>query len=78
MAKKEDALIELLSMASPQILEKLILHFAASHPDVRRECFDYLKARVSVSKALENKSEGEIVLAELFPDISIGDAPKRR
>jgi hypothetical protein len=70
--KKGDALSELLSTASHEVLSKLIVRLAAQHPDVRRECFDFLKSRVSVSKALVQRSEGEAVLAlwyELAPDL---------
>jgi hypothetical protein len=75
MAKKRnkaDALAELLEAASPKVLTALISALAARSPDVRRECFDFLKTQVSVSKALEERSEGEIVLAlwsELAPDL---------
>jgi len=71
--KKEDALVELLTAASPKVLTDLILELAADRPNARRECFDFLKTHVSVSKALEERSEGEIVLAlwsELAPDLS--------
>lgn len=70
--KKGDALDELLAVASSEILTELILEIVAQWPDVRRECFDFLKSRVSISKALEKRSEGEIILAlwsELLPDL---------
>ncbi len=70
--KKGDALSELLSTASHKVLSKLILELAAEYPDVRRECFDFLKSQVSVSEALVQRSEGEAVLAlwsELAPDL---------
>jgi hypothetical protein len=70
--QKEDALVELLKVASSAVLSDLILELATNRPDIRRECFDFLKTRVSVSKALEKRSEGEIVLAvwsELAPDL---------
>ena len=75
MAKKPkngDALAELLSAASPKILSKLILKLATEFPNIRRECFDFLKTQVSVSEALVKRSEGEAVLAlwfELAPDL---------
>ncbi len=71
--KKEDALGELLTVASSKVLTDLILRLAAERPDVRRECFDFLKMHTSLSKALKKRSEGEIVLAlwsELAPDLS--------
>jgi hypothetical protein len=75
MAKKpkpKDALNELLAVASSEVLTDLIWQLTIGRPDVRRECFDFLKTRVSVSKALGKRSEGEIVLAlwaELEPDL---------
>ena len=71
--KKEDALAALLKVASSNVLTDLILQLAEGRPDVRRECFDFLKMHASLSKALEKRSEGEIVLAlwsELAPDLS--------
>lgn len=71
--KEEGALAELLAVASTDALTDLLLQLAAERPDVRRECFDFLKTHVAVSKALEKRSEGEIVLAlwaELVPDLS--------
>lgn len=50
--KKGDALTELLSAASQKVLSQLILRLATEFPDVRRECFDFLKTQVSVSEAL--------------------------
>ncbi|MDF1590216.1 MAG: hypothetical protein P1P89_01775 [Desulfobacterales bacterium] len=61
--KKTDVLAELLAVASSRVLTDLVLKLAAGRPDVRRECLDFLKTHVSVSKALEKRSEGEIVLA---------------
>jgi hypothetical protein len=70
--KKGDSLTELLSAASHKVLSKLIVELATEFPDVRRECFDFLKSQVSVSEALIKRSEGEAVLAlwsELAPDL---------
>ena len=67
---KRDALAELISAAPPKVLSDLILNIASQSSDVRRECFDFLKSRVSVSKRLEEKSEGEIVLA-LWSDLEL-------
>jgi hypothetical protein len=50
--KKRDVLADLLAVAPPDVLTDLILELAAEWPDVRRECFDFLKSHVSVSKAL--------------------------
>ena len=75
MAKRQkptDALNELLAVASPEVLTDLIRQLTIGRPDVRRECFEFLKSQVQVSKALKGKSEGEIVLtlcSELLPDL---------
>lgn len=72
-SKKIDALSEMLAAASPAVLTDLILQLAMEAPEVRRKCFDFLKSRVSVSKALKSRSEGEVVLAlwsELSPDLA--------
>jgi hypothetical protein len=70
--EKKDALADLLTVATPDVLTDLILELAAERPDVRRECFDFLKSHVSVSKALESRSDGENIMAlwsELAPDL---------
>ncbi|MGD9366038.1 MAG: hypothetical protein PVH87_10095 [Desulfobacteraceae bacterium] len=70
--KKKDALGELLEAAPHKVLSKLITELTVMFPDVRRECFDFLKSQVSVSNALVKRSEGEAVLAlwsELAPDL---------
>jgi hypothetical protein len=75
MAKKRnkgDALTDLLEAAPHKVLSKLILELATEFPEVRRECFDFLKSQASVSRALKNRSEGEAILAlwsELLPDL---------
>jgi hypothetical protein len=70
--KKRDALADLLAVAPTDVLTVLILELAAEWPDVRRECFDFLKSHVSVSKALEIRSDGENIMtlwSELVPDL---------
>jgi len=72
-SNKDDALIGLLEAASSAVLTDLIIELATGRPEVRRECFEFLKGNVSLSKALKTRSEGEIVLAlwsELEPDLS--------
>jgi hypothetical protein len=72
-SKNEDALTELLAVSSRRVLTDLIIQLASYRPDIRRECFDFLKTHGSLAKALEERSEGEIVLAlwsELAPDLS--------
>lgn len=71
--QKKDALTDLLAAASPKLLSDLILQLAAEWPAVRRECFDFLKSRISVPKALGKRFEDEIVLSlwsELAPDLN--------
>ncbi len=70
--KPSDALAELLTVASPEALADLILQLVIERPDVRRECFDFLKTHVSLSDKLEKRSASEIILAlwaELAPDL---------
>ncbi len=70
--KKKDALAELLAAAPHKVLSKLIIELTVLFPDVRRECFDFLKSQSTVSKALAKRSEGEAILAlwsELAPDL---------
>ena len=70
--KPADPLIDLLEAAKPEALITLIAELAEDRPDVRRECFDYLKRHVSLTPAQKTRSEGEIVMAlwwELYPDL---------
>ena len=75
MAKKksrQDPFADLLDAASPEVLVHLIVRLASSRPDVRRECFEYLKKHASLSPEQKKRSEGEAVLAlwsELVPDL---------
>ena len=76
MAKKkrqDDALEKLLTNATFEILVDLVLQLAADWPDIRRECFDYLKSNTKISEKLAKRSKGEVILAlwdELVPDLS--------
>ena len=61
MAKKPnkpDPLAEFLSVSSSEALQDLVLRLSAHRPDVRRECFDFLKTHVAASKELRERSEG--------------------
>ncbi len=67
-----DPLIELLQTAKPELLINLIVELTLLRPDVRRECFDYLKKHITLTTAQKSRSEGEIVLAlwgELYSDL---------
>lgn len=54
MVKKKktgDPLVDLLNAANPETLITLIAELAEDRPDVRRECFDYLKKHGSLTTA---------------------------
>lgn len=75
--KKDTALAELIAAAPPNVLSGLVLHLAEKYPEIRRECFDYLKGNSAVSKKLERQSEGGAIMsiwAELLPDLEDLDA----
>ena len=75
--KKDTALAELIAVAPPNALSELILNLAENSPEIRRECFDYLKENTAVSKVLGRQSEGEAIMsiwAELLPDLEDLDA----
>jgi len=75
MAKKpnrDDPLAILLANASQGTLTELLIRLARARPDVRRECFDYLKKHTALSPGQQRQSEGERLLAlwaELAPDL---------
>jgi hypothetical protein len=61
------------SAANKDVLEKLILELARKEPEIRRNCFEYLKKHVSLPVNEQGGAEGEAVLAlwmELEPDLS--------
>jgi hypothetical protein len=71
--KQADALTELVATTPSHVLGDLLIKLASSRPDVRRECFDYLKKHIPLSESSKTQSEGEILLAlwsELEPDLS--------
>lgn len=61
--RNEAALTELLSLATPEAISNLILQLAAGSPEVRRECFEFLKSNTKITKKMKTRSEGEIILA---------------
>lgn len=70
--KRNDPLAALLATAPPGTLVDLLVQLAATRPDVRRECFDYLKKHTALSPHQQKHSEGERLLAlwaELAPDL---------
>ena len=69
---RQDPLRQLLEVADKKILVDLVEDLVMMHPDVRRECFDYLKAHVKLSPNQQETSEGEAIFAlwgELEPDL---------
>jgi hypothetical protein len=75
--KKDTALAELIAAAPAKALSELILNLAENDPEIRRECFDYLKKNTAVSKILKRQSEGEAIMsiwAELLPVLEDLDA----
>jgi hypothetical protein len=75
MAKKRkpaDPLNDLLEAAKPETLINLAAHLSGFSPEIRRECFDYLKKHVKLTTEQKIRSEGEIAMAlwwELCPDL---------
>lgn len=68
----DDPLNNLLASAGPEMLRDLISALAIRRPEVRRECFEYLKAHAPLSTTQKQTSDGEVVLAlweELCPDL---------
>jgi hypothetical protein len=71
--QQNDALSALLAAAPTKTVVDLLVRLAATRPDVRRECFDYLKKHAPLSDSQKKQSEGEALLAfwsELDPDLS--------
>jgi hypothetical protein len=75
--KQDDPLAALLETAPKAKLVDLLVRVAATRPDVRRECFDYLKKHATLTPSQQQQSEGEKLLAqwaELAPDLDELDA----
>ncbi|MFW5635400.1 MAG: hypothetical protein ACOC3A_01965 [Thermodesulfobacteriota bacterium] len=69
----DNTLTQLLKMAPAEDLVGLIQQLSTGRPDIRRECFDFLKSHIPIEGELENKPESEMVLAlwdELEPELS--------
>ncbi len=70
--RTDNALDNLLAFAGPEILRDLVSALALRDPEVRRTCFEYLKAHAPLSTTQKQTSDGGIVLAlweELCPDL---------
>lgn len=75
--KQNDPLATLLETAPKTKLVDLLVRVAGARPDVRRECFDYLKKHATLTPSQQQQSEGEKLLAlwaELAPDLDELDA----
>lgn len=75
--KQDDPLAALLETAPKAKLVDLLVRVAATRPDVRRECLDYLNRHTALSPSRKKQSEGEKLLAlwnELAPDLDELDA----
>jgi len=73
MKKRKDPLEGLIEAANPDILGKLIKELASDRPEIRRECFEFLKDRVTLAPDEDSVSEAEALFAlwwELEPDLS--------
>ena len=71
--KRKDPLEELVAAADSEILGKLVNRLALARPEIRRECFEYLKEHVMLTPDEEAVSGGEAMFAlwmELEPDLS--------
>jgi hypothetical protein len=71
--KRKDPLEGLVQAANPDVLRKLIQELASDRPEIRRECFEFLKKRMTLSADEEASSEAEALLSiwhELEPDLS--------
>ena len=73
MKKRKDPLEGLIEAANSDILGKLIKELASDRPEIRRECFEFLKGHVTLAPHEDSVSESEALLAlwwELEPDLS--------
>ena len=56
--RTDNALNNLLASAGPEILRDLVSTLAFRDPEVRRECFEYLKAHAPLSTTQKQTSDG--------------------
>jgi adenine-specific DNA-methyltransferase len=71
--KRKDPLDQLIKAATPEVLGKLIKELASDRPEIRRECFEFLKDRVTLAPDEDSASVAEALFAlwwELEPDLS--------
>lgn len=70
---KINALTTLLNAAPAEVLRNLISILVTDRPDIRRECFEFLKEHQLLSGVLKKRADSEIVLSlwdELEPDLN--------
>jgi hypothetical protein len=71
--RAEDLLARLISTAEKDVLAGLVLALAGEEPEIRRECFEYLKKHVVLPEDEKKEAEGEALMAlwmEVEPDLS--------
>lgn len=71
--KRGDPLAALVQEADAKMLRELVQKLAANRPEIRRECFVFLKQRVSLDSAMKTETEAEIAFSlwnELEPDLA--------
>jgi len=76
---RKDPLKGLIEAANPDILGKLIEELASDKPEIRRECFEFLKDHVTLTPDEDSVSEAEALFAlwwELEPFV-LGENPLR-
>ena len=70
---QKEPLNQLIKAANPDILGKLIKELALDRPEIRRECFEFLKDHVTLAQDEDSVSEAEALFAlwwELEPDLA--------
>ena len=63
MKKRKDTLEGLIEAANFDILGKLIKELASDRPEIRRECFEFLKGHVTLDPHEDSVSEAEALFA---------------
>ena len=73
MKERKEPLEALVNAAMPDILGRLIMKLASDSPEIRRECFEFLKNHVTSVPEEDAFSEAEALMSlwlELEPDLS--------
>jgi hypothetical protein len=61
--KDEDLLTRLVSTPEKDMLAGLILTLAGKDPEIRRNCFEYLKKHAALPQDEQGEAEGEALMA---------------